>query len=128
MLTEMVFLLLMVLGVGLWLDAKRQHEHALANAHRLCASQDVQLLDQTVAMAGMRLRRQRGFAKLERHYTFEVSVRGSDRISGKLWLIQGQLAGFSAPWLKPEDPVMHNAQATVTSLLDRIAQDRAPRP
>ncbi len=94
---EIALLVLIVAAAVLWVEASRGRELALAAAQRLCAAQDVQLLDQTVGLTGLRLRRRGGWA-LERHYGFEVSLDGKDRHHGRLWLVDGRLAGVSTPW------------------------------
>ncbi|HET7360273.1 MAG TPA: DUF3301 domain-containing protein [Rhodanobacteraceae bacterium] len=95
--TEVLVLLLMIAVAVAWTQATRMRERALAAAQRLCAAQDVQLLDQSVGLAGLRLRRHGGWA-LECHYGFEVSLDGKDRHHGRLWLVGGRLAGVSTPW------------------------------
>ncbi len=120
---ELFLLLALIVAIGVWLDAMRQHERALAAARRVCASQDVQLLDHTVGLTALKPRRHDGRLTLERHYTFEVSVNGSDRQKGTLWLRHGQLAGVRASWLKPPDVRTLDARAAVTEMLERISHD-----
>ena len=124
MLIELILLLALVLAIGAWLDAMRQHDHALHAARHLCTSHQVQLLDHTVGLSALKLRRHDGRLTLERHYTFEVSVGGNDRQPGALWLLHGRLAGVSAAWLKPPDVRPLDARSAVTDLLERISHDR----
>ncbi|HEX7342145.1 MAG TPA: DUF3301 domain-containing protein [Rhodanobacteraceae bacterium] len=123
---ELLVLLALAIAACVWLDAMRQHDHALRAAKRICAAQEVQLLDHTVGLSALRLRRHEGRLMLERHYGFEVSLTGNDRHRGHLWLLQGQLAGVSAPWLKPPDVRAMDARAEVADLLDRISHDHTP--
>src|SRR5699024_891856 len=122
--TEMILLLVFLVAIGVWLDTMRQHDHAVRAARQLCANHDVQLLDRTVGLAALKWRRHEGRLTLERHYACEVSVGGSDRQSGSLWLRHGRLAGVSANWLKPPDGRTSDARAVVTDLLERISHDR----
>lgn len=122
---EMLALLILVVAIGLWLDAMRQHDHALHEARRVCADHDVQLLDHSVGLSALKLRRHEGRLAWERRYSFEVSSDGSNRLDGSLWLRHGHLAGVSAAWLKPAtDAHTVHVGAKVTRLLDRISRDR----
>lgn len=122
--SELILLLVFIAAAGIWLDTMRQHDHALYAARQLCERHDVQLLDHSVGLSALRLRRHEGRLTLERHYAFEVSINGSDRQPGSLWLLHGRLAGVNAPWLKPPDVGNLEARAAVTELLDRISHDR----
>jgi hypothetical protein len=121
---ELVLVLALIIAAGVWLDIMRQHDYALHAARRLCASHQVQLLDHTVGLAALKLRRHEGRLRLERHYAFEVSVDGSDRQPGTLWLLHGRLAGVSAAWLQAEDGRGQDARAVVDEMLERISHDR----
>lgn len=120
---ELILLLALIVAIGAWLDTMRQHDHAVHAARRLCTNHQVQLLDHTVGLAAIKLRRHDGRLALERHYAFEVSVDGHDRQPGSLWLLHGQLAGVSAAWLKSPDVRTLDARAAVTDLLERISHD-----
>lgn len=121
---EMVLLLIMMAAAGIWLDTMRQRDHALYAARHLCERHGVQLLDHSVGLSALKLRRHEGRLVLERHYAFEVSTSGSDRQPGTLWLLHGRMGGASAAWLQPTDTSNLEAKAAVTSLLDRISHDR----
>lgn len=124
---EMLLLLIMLAAGGIWLDTMRQHDHALHAASRLCERHGVQLLDHTVGLSALKLRRHNGMLTFERHYAFEISTNGTDRQPGSLWLIHGRMAGASAAWLQPADTSSLEARAAVTHLLDRISHDRTTR-
>lgn len=85
-----------MLALGLWLDALRQREHALRIARQLCKARGIQLLDETVGLAGLKLQRS-DVLHLERHYTFEVSLSGDDRHGGHLWIVASRMTGASLP-------------------------------
>lgn len=96
MVFEWLILLAAMLALGLWLDALRQREHALRMARQLCQARGIQLLDETVGLAGLKLLRGDGL-HLERHYSFEVSLNGDDRYGGHLWIAAGRMTGASLP-------------------------------
>ncbi|KRE88490.1 hypothetical protein ASG87_07785 [Frateuria sp. Soil773] len=85
--------------VGLWLKLIRAREHAVAEARRQCERHGLQLLDESVGLRGLRLRRRDGL-KLERCYGFEVSVDGDDRQPGRIWMAGGAMSGLSLPTLE----------------------------
>jgi hypothetical protein len=115
---EIALLVSIIVATVLWVEASRTRELALAAAKRLCAAQDVQLLDQTVGLAGLRLRRRGGWA-LERHYGFEVSLDGKDRHHGRLWLVDGRLAGVSTPWQDTRDALVFRTPGITAVELQR---------
>ncbi|MGN6382848.1 MAG: DUF3301 domain-containing protein, partial [Dyella sp.] len=97
-------LLLLVLGgiVAAWMKLSRARELAVAAARRHCELQGLQLLDETVGLRALRLRRLDGHRRLERGYDFDVSVDGDDREQGRLWMIGQRVSGLSLPtvhWL-----------------------------
>lgn len=59
---------------------------ALRYLRQQCQNDGLQLLDDTVALAGMRLRFLRGRPILVRRYEFEFSADGADRYPGSLEL------------------------------------------
>ncbi len=98
MVTQWLIVLAAMLLVGLALDAMRQRERALRMARHLCERRGMQLLDQTVGLSGLRLRRaDDGMLHLERRYGFEVSLDGDDRHPGHLWIVAGRLCGSALP-------------------------------
>lgn len=97
-------LLLLVLGgiVAAWMKLSRARELAVAAARRHCELHGLQLLDETVGLRALRLRRLDGHRRLERGYGFDVSVDGDDREQGRLWMIGQRVSGLSLPtvhWL-----------------------------
>ena len=95
-------LLLLILGalVGLWLKLSTARERAVQEARRQCQQHGLQLLDETVGLRGLRLRRVNGLRMLERCYGFEVSVDGHDREPGRLWMIGNALTSVSLPTIE----------------------------
>ena len=92
-------LLLVVLGaiVGLWLKLTVARERAVREARRQCQLHGLQLLDETVGLRGLRLRRANGLRRVERCYGFDVSIDGHDREPGRLWMIGDALSSLSLP-------------------------------
>lgn len=91
--------LLLVLGatVGLWLKLSVARERAVRVARQQCQLHGLQLLDETVGLRALRLRRVNGLRRVERGYGFEVSVEGHDREPGRLWMIGDALTSLSLP-------------------------------
>lgn len=90
-------LLLIGAGIWVWLAALATRERVTRTVHELCAQSQVQLLDQTVALRGLSLRRVRGRWTLRRRYGFEVSVHGDDRHRGHVDLLGNVVDNWSMP-------------------------------
>ncbi|WP_266169851.1 DUF3301 domain-containing protein [Dyella subtropica] len=100
-----LMLLLALLGViGLWLKLSRARELAMVEARRQCERHGLQLLDETVGLRTLRLRRLDGRRVWERSYSFEVSIDGNDREPGRLWVVEGRLTGLSLPTIETRIP------------------------
>jgi hypothetical protein len=77
-----------------WFDSMRARERALRIARTACNRHGFQLLDETVALARIRLRRdENGRVKPFRTYGFEFSVNGGERRTGEVDLIGARPAG-----------------------------------
>ena len=77
-------LLLAALG-WLWLDSLKAREVAVAAAKAACQGESLLLLDDTVAIARIRLGRDDdGTLRVLRSYGFEYSDTGNDRNSGSM--------------------------------------------
>jgi hypothetical protein len=94
---ELLPLLILLALVGLWLKLSRARELAVAEARRQCGRHGLQLLDETVGLCGLRLRRFHGQRRLERCYGFEVSIDGDDREPGRLWMAGDACTGLRLP-------------------------------
>jgi hypothetical protein len=83
--------LLAALG-WLWFDSVRARDIAIGAARSACAADGVQLLDDTVAIAGLKpARDDDGRFVLRRAYAFEFSVAGNDRRPGSIVLLGQQV-------------------------------------
>lgn len=105
MLSQWLWLLVLMAAVGIWFDMSRQRERALMAARRLCTAQGVQLLDETVGLHKVRLTRSEGQLRLVRYYRFEVSTTGNNREPGTLWLMNGRLIGAVGDWIQNAEPI-----------------------
>ena len=90
---ELSALALAVGAMWFWFDSLRARERAVAAGRAACERYGVQLLDDTVAIAGLRLARDRdGRMKVERRYVFEFSDTGDNRRQGAMVLLGAELS------------------------------------
>lgn len=95
--SDLFMLLLFGAAIGLWLKWLRTLERAVAEARLQCERHGLQLLDESVGLRGLRLRRVEGHLAMERSYSFEVSIDGSDRAPGRLALTGDALTRLDLP-------------------------------
>lgn len=80
-------------AIWLWIDSLRARERAVTAGRATCRRYGVQLLDDTVAIAGLRLARgSDGRLAIERRYVFEFSETGDNRRQGAMVLLGAELA------------------------------------
>jgi hypothetical protein len=96
-LSDLIALLAFAAVAGLWFKSTRARERAVDEARRQCLRHDLQLLDETVGLRSLRLRRVDGRRQLEVGYGFEVSAQGDDRQEGRLWMHGDRLVRLSLP-------------------------------
>jgi hypothetical protein len=65
-----------------WQDTLRVRELALKAAHEICTRQQLQLLDATVILQRVAVKRTRGRPVLQRTFLFTYSCDGDDRQTG----------------------------------------------
>jgi hypothetical protein len=83
----------LVLGAFFWIDSLRARERALAAGKRACERYGVQLLDETVAFARLRLaRNDEGRLRLHRTYSFEFTDTGNNRRHGAIVMLGAELS------------------------------------
>jgi hypothetical protein len=105
-----VFIALAVIAalVWFWLDSMRAREVALRRCKSMCSQMNVQLLDQTVHVARLRLGRNgRGRIRVRRFYVYEFSIDGEDR-----WYGIAILLGQRLEYLRmehPDGPIIEDA-------------------
>ena len=91
---ELVSLLLLLALVWLWLDSVRVRGMAVRHAARVCASDGLQFLDQTISIASLKpARDDEGRLVLRRAYVFEYSDTGNNRRPGSIVML-GQAVLF----------------------------------
>jgi len=72
-----------------WLDSLKAREAAVRTAREICRSEGLILLDDTVAIAGLKpVRDDDGNLTLQRSYNFEYSDTGDNRLKGSV-VMQG---------------------------------------
>ncbi|WP_298219406.1 DUF3301 domain-containing protein [Halothiobacillus sp.] len=78
-----VLILMIIVGMSVfWWQQDTFHRRALALAKSACDRAGVQLLDDSVGMRRLRLRRSNGHFIIERHFGFEFSPSGAARYPG----------------------------------------------
>ena len=98
---ESTLWLLLALGIGAWAwrDAMRGRERAIALCRAACKRHELQLLDETVAVANLRPVWTAAGPRLRRVYEFEVSADGVSRDTGSVALVGTHLEGLYLPGL-----------------------------
>jgi Protein of unknown function (DUF3301) len=90
---EVAALFALVVGAYFWIDSLRARERAVAAGRAACRRYGVQLLDDTVACAQLRLARDdEGHLQLRRTYAFEFSDTGNNRRHGAIVMLGAMLA------------------------------------
>ncbi|MDH3287989.1 MAG: DUF3301 domain-containing protein [Betaproteobacteria bacterium] len=85
---EIISILVLGAIAGLWLDSIRVREAAVHAARAACAAEDLQLLDDTVAISSLKpARDERGHLRLQRAYEFEYSDTGDNRLKGSVVML-----------------------------------------
>lgn len=85
--------MLFLAGIAwLWFDSLKVREAAVRAAREVCASEGLMLLDDTVAISGLKpARADDGRLKLQRSYDFEYSDTGNNRLKGSLVMLGHRL-------------------------------------
>ncbi|MBE1160456.1 DUF3301 domain-containing protein [Dyella acidiphila] len=112
-LATLLLLLILMAVAGAWLTLSRARDRAILEARTRCQQHGLQLLDETVGLSGLRLKRVGERHVLERRYSFEVSIDGNDREAGHLWMIGNVLTALVLPTIElyTPEPSTHNHQA-----------------
>jgi hypothetical protein len=85
---------IVALGAGafFWADSLRARERAVRAGRSACERYELQLLDDTVSFARLKLARDdEGQLKIARTYTFEFSDTGNNRRHGAIVMLGGDL-------------------------------------
>lgn len=121
---DLLVLLALVAAIGLWLKLSAARERATAEARQQCERYGLQLLDETVGLRALRLRRAAGRRQLERCYGFEVSIDGADREQGSLWMLGNTLSELRLPTVVLTPP----ESATMAGTVDPEPRAASARP
>jgi hypothetical protein len=85
---ELVGVMVLIAAGWLWWDGSRKRELAVHAARAVCQRAGVQLLDDTVALGTMRLRRDENQRmSILRDFIFEYSDTGDNRMPGRVSLL-----------------------------------------
>lgn len=96
--TEVFVIVMLLIALWFWIDSMRAREAAVEAARRACAGDEVQFLDETVALAQIWLTRPGGGnLTLARVYTFEFSDTGNNRVSGWVQMTGAKLNTLHLP-------------------------------
>ena len=88
MAVEVIGIVLAAALAWLWLDSIKVREAAVAAAREACASEGLLLLDDTVAISGLKpARDDNGRIRLQRSYQFEYSDTGDNRRNGSVVML-----------------------------------------
>lgn len=111
MLDTLLLLIAFGFGAFLWSEARRAAEQARALGSEACRRAGVQLLDQSVSLHRVAVRRgESGWLQLLREYRFDYSRDGIDRLRGSLALQGGRLLWITSPEPKPAPAPSPSAQ------------------
>ena len=78
-----ILLILLVLLVYIWYETLRLREYVLIKCQQICRESQLQLLDHTIALTAMSIKRRPGNGlRLYRCYGFEYSINGTERLRG----------------------------------------------
>ena len=85
---EIVLIALLSFVLYLWFTGVEAKEIATIHARLICDSHGYMVLDQTVAMARIQLKRNtNGHMQIKRDYTFEYTDDGDNRLTGAISVI-----------------------------------------
>lgn len=83
--SSIIFLAMLVTLAWFWFDSLRSREIAKGICQRACSQLQLQLLDDTIALVRVRLKRNRyGRLRVQRVYLFEFSQGGESRLQGTI--------------------------------------------
>ncbi|MBX2836516.1 MAG: DUF3301 domain-containing protein [Gammaproteobacteria bacterium] len=99
-----LLLLLPIGGAVLWWNGVRAKELAVAHARKACRTEQLQFLDQTVALKRLRLSRsESGASCFQRVFEFEFTLEGAHRDRGTVELKGFSLVRVFLPYLRDSD-------------------------
>ncbi len=85
---QIFFIFLIALMIWFWYDTMQAREQAVLLGKRHCQNDGLQLLDETVSLSSLKVRRNRdGQMMFRRVYEFEFSDNGDNRRLGSITLL-----------------------------------------
>ena len=106
-----ILAILLTLVILLWSGSMRAREVAQRTARAACGRNDVQFLDETVALAEWGLARDTlGQMRMRRLYRFEFSIGGTERHGGTVRMLGLRVLGIA---LDLPDHTLHEEVGTV---------------
>ncbi|WP_133491036.1 DUF3301 domain-containing protein [Alcanivorax sp. 24] len=109
-LTDLLLLSALCIAAALFWRAQKIRESALLATRRYCQREDVSLLDETVALRRVRIRRDPGQGWcLLRCYSFEFTVTGGERYQGEIRMLGPRVLSITLPphRFSPENERLH---------------------
>jgi len=83
-----IYLILLLAGIWFWLNGRRAHEFSLEICHHICNQNHALLLDETVSLKRLRIRRgANGHMQIERRFQFEYCYDEAQRLSGDVLIL-----------------------------------------
>jgi Protein of unknown function (DUF3301) len=87
-LIQLLFIFLFAALTWFWYDSMQAREQAISVGKRHCQNDGLQMLDETVALSSLRMRRNSdGQATFRRVYEFEFSDNGDNRRTGSVTML-----------------------------------------
>ena len=103
---DILLISLIAAAVWLWWSSAQSRESAVKLARNACKQCKVQLLDETVTLSKLGLKRNsRGHISIARTYKFEFSTTGANRRGGVIELLGKQLLNMHLDVDREELPV-----------------------
>jgi hypothetical protein len=103
--------IILTTAILLWAGSMRAREAAHSAARAACNRNDLQFLDETVALADWGLQRDsRGQMRIRRIYSFEFSIGGTERRGGAVRMLGLRVLGVS---LDLPEHTLHEEVGTV---------------
>lgn len=127
-LNDLFLLICLGTAVVIWLKLTRARELAVIEVRRQCQRHGLQLLDETVSLRALRLRRANAGRVIERGYGFEVSIDGDDRQPGRLWMRAGQLSSIMLPTVQRQQAASGNEINHAIARLGRPSRSQSQLP
>lgn len=95
-LKDLFWLVLTALVCLVWWQGQKVREIALRYARRQCEEIELQLLDESVALKAIWLKRDdNGHIRVWRRYHFEFTSTGDERYTGKVITLGHRISGFN---------------------------------